>query len=411
MKKSSVYIPILFFLPLFAAKAGAQWKQLAFASDAVNSLAVAGTNLYAGTYWLGVNVSMDNGESWKPMNSGLGNHHVYSLALNDAYIFAGMYGGGFYRCAMQDTNWTFMSIPSVNNVNLFVFGTHLFAATEGDGIFFSNNNGSTWYPANSGLTSMNVWSLASNGSSIFAGTDAGVFLSTNNGTNWIAANSGLTNLLVYRLAISGPNVIAATWGGPVFLSTNEGINWNVIGSGLGNDTIMHAFAINGPYVFAGTMRKTESDTARVLRSTNNGESWTDISNGLPGNDGFFSLAVNGEYVFVGTFSAGIWRRALSEITSVGSLSQNASSEFYLEQNYPNPFNPTTEIRFSLPRASHVTLKIYNTLGKEVTTLVNEKLAARTYAVEWNASGLASGVYLYRLQAGEFIETKRLTLLK
>ncbi|MBS1552857.1 MAG: T9SS type A sorting domain-containing protein [Bacteroidetes bacterium] len=83
----------------------------------------------------------------------------------------------------------------------------------------------------------------------------------------------------------------------------------------------------------------------------------------------------------------------------------------LQQNYPNPFNPSTTISFSLPSKAETTLKIYNILGKEVRTLVSEKLSAGNYDVTFNASDLTSGVYFYRLQAGNMVETKKLMLVK
>jgi hypothetical protein len=85
--------------------------------------------------------------------------------------------------------------------------------------------------------------------------------------------------------------------------------------------------------------------------------------------------------------------------------------FQLIQNYPNPFNPTTTIEFSLPTAGFVALKIFNILGEEVATLVSEKLPASKYKYDWDASGLASGVYLYRIEAGAFSQVKKLVLLK
>jgi hypothetical protein len=85
--------------------------------------------------------------------------------------------------------------------------------------------------------------------------------------------------------------------------------------------------------------------------------------------------------------------------------------FTLEQNFPNPFNPSTTIRFALPKSGHVELKVYNTLGQVVATLVNEEKVAGTYAAEWNVGSVASGVYYYRLQAGEFTQTKKLILLR
>jgi hypothetical protein len=87
------------------------------------------------------------------------------------------------------------------------------------------------------------------------------------------------------------------------------------------------------------------------------------------------------------------------------------TSFLLEQNYPNPFNPSTKIQFTLSHSGYVTLKVYNTLGAEVATLVAENLSAGEHTVEWNASGLAGGVYFYRLQAGATVQTKKLVVLK
>ena len=85
--------------------------------------------------------------------------------------------------------------------------------------------------------------------------------------------------------------------------------------------------------------------------------------------------------------------------------------FSLAQNFPNPFNPATTIQFSLPQAGDVTLKIYNVLGEEVKTLVNEYKEIGNHSVQFNAGNLASGMYLYRIQAGSFVETKKMILIK
>ena len=93
------------------------------------------------------------------------------------------------------------------------------------------------------------------------------------------------------------------------------------------------------------------------------------------------------------------------------FASNNPNEFHLYQNYPNPFNPTTTISFNLPKQSHITLKVYNILGQEVAILMNEVKSAGSYREVFNASSLPSGVYVYKLTAGSYIETKKMLLLK
>jgi hypothetical protein len=83
----------------------------------------------------------------------------------------------------------------------------------------------------------------------------------------------------------------------------------------------------------------------------------------------------------------------------------------LSQNYPNPFNPTTSLEFKVSSLAFVSLKIFDVLGKEVATLVNEHRPAGVYRVHWDASSFSSGVYFYQLRAGDFVETKKMVLTK
>ncbi|MBL8008864.1 MAG: T9SS type A sorting domain-containing protein [Ignavibacteria bacterium] len=100
------------------------------------------------------------------------------------------------------------------------------------------------------------------------------------------------------------------------------------------------------------------------------------------------------------------------LTSVSQNSTTAVPEVYsLSQNYPNPFNPSTKINFSIPKSGIVTIKIYDILGKEVMTLVNEMKQAGNYETEFTATNLASGAYFYRMESGEFKDIKRMVLIK
>jgi len=118
-------------------------------------------------------------------------------------------------------------------------------------------------------------------------------------------------------------------------------------------------------------------------------------------------------------NAGIYSYRLKQVDFDGTFEYSneilvnvtASLEFTLDQNFPNPFNPNTLIKYSIPKSSQVSLKIFNTLGQEMETLVNEEKQVGTYEVNWNASNLQSGVYFYRLQASSFVQTRKMILLK
>lgn len=97
----------------------------------------------------------------------------------------------------------------------------------------------------------------------------------------------------------------------------------------------------------------------------------------------------------------------SSITNVNETAKNYS----LSQNFPNPFNPVTSIKFSIPNNNFVTLKVYDILGNEIVTLINKNLRQGEYKVDFNASNYSSGIYVYKIIAGNFSETKRMTLVK
>ncbi len=383
----------------------AQWVNTGATNTTVNALAVSGTNLFAGTNGgvplSGVFRSTDDGVNWTRVITGLSNNNVYALAVSGANLFAGVYDG-VYLSTNNGSNWT-----AVNNglaytyvLSLGVFGTNLFAGTFGGGVFLSTNNGTSWAEANTGLTSTTVHALAASGTHLFAGTSGGVFRSTNNGTNWTAANTGLTGTSVAVFVVSGTNIFAGTSGNGVFLSTNNGTNWTALGtSGLTN-TGVRALAISGTNIFAGTWG------SGVLVTTNNGASWTSINSTGLTNARVHALAVSGSNLIAGidigvpTIYDGVWRWQLSQMTtSVEKMVTNLPTNFNLGHNYPNPFNPSTTIRFSIPTPSFVSLKVFNVLGAEIASLVDENKPSGEYQATWDANGYPSGVVFLRLMWG------------
>jgi hypothetical protein len=245
--------------------------------------------------------------------------------------------------------------------------------------------------------------LAVSGTNLFAGTaGGGVFLSTNSGASWTTVNAGLTNTDVLSLAVSGTNLFAGTAGGGVFLSADSGTSWTAVNTGLTDNSVWD-LAVSGTNLFAGTY-------LGVFLSTTNGTSWTAASTGLT-NTCVTALAISGTNLFAGTYFAGIWRRPLSEMITDVERRELLPPSFALEQNYPNPFNPNSNIRYQISEFRYIKLAVYDLLGREVAVLVNERKAPGKYEVNFDGSNLAGGVYFYRLQAGDFTQTKRLLLLK
>jgi len=108
---------------------------------------------------------------------------------------------------------------------------------------------------------------------------------------------------------------------------------------------------------------------------------------------------------------GFWYRPHDIATEVSEAENDLPREFALDQNYPNPFNPSTTIQFAVPKPAKVTLRVYDAIGREVVTLVDEVLVAAFHRVSFDGTRFASGVYFYRIQADAFVQTRKLILLK
>ena len=229
---------------------------------------------------------------------------------------------------------------------------------------------------------------------------------------WTNVSSGLSSARDVRAlavipsteGIGDLNLFAG--GDGVYLST-DGARWDSMSVPFSD---VRAFTVVGTNLFAGTL-------SGVYLSTNRGTSWIDFSSGLQYDSttqhycAVGSLHLHGTDLFAGT-DCGVWRRQLPEwITFERSPENGMPVAFRLHQNYPNPFNPSTIIKYELHKSSMVTLSVYDMLGREVSVPVNERRDAGVHEVTFDGSGLASGVYFYRLQAGGFVQSKRLVLLK
>jgi len=189
----------------------------------------------------------------------------------------------------------------------------------------------------------------------------------------------------------GSTILAGTRSG-IFRSTDSGSHWEHVNMGLPSTSVTVLTAIGNNF-FTGT-------TAGIVVSSDSGATWTNV---MSGTAMWYvqTLISDGTYLFSGSRHTGVWRRPLSEmVTSVQEEQFGLPTIIRLEQNYPNPFNPITTIQFSIPNPAFVTLKVYDLLGREVCVLVNEKKAPGSYEVTFDGTGLSSGVYFYRLQAGE-----------
>jgi hypothetical protein len=116
-------------------------------------------------------------------------------------------------------------------------------------------------------------------------------------------------------------------------------------------------------------------------------------------------------LFVGRFRGGLFYYHNTTLTSILGESRSTVTDYTLDQNYPNPFNPITTINYQLPVTSYVDMSIYNLLGQKVATLVSEKKNAGYHQVEWDASEFASGVYYFRLEAGDFRRVRKMVLVR
>ena len=361
--------------------------------------------LYAGTE-AGFFRSTNKGETWIAASSGLPSYIVYCISIKDSNLFIGT-TKGIFRSSNKGNTW----LPENNglaNPNVIkaitVHNSDIFAAGS-TALYKSTDNGESWNPVNIEPASVGISSIMVDGENILAGAVNGIFRSTDYGSKWEQANTGLSDQHITSLLSVNNKLYAGTYLHGVFSSTNNGDKWSSVPL-LSNDAVHSLAAYNTALFVVGTDYGTKIFTIKDSNLV------SVYKSGLPSQISIYSLVFQDSILFAGTYEKSVWSCPISDlITAVEKDVKEYSADFHLYQNYPNPFNPSTIIQYQVANSGHVSLKVYDILGREVKTLVNEEKSIGTYKVEFNGEELPSGVYFYRLHAGSFVSTKKFILIK
>jgi photosystem II stability/assembly factor-like uncharacterized protein len=385
-----------------------QWVNLNTPASKINCIDNINTTLFIGTD-AGVYRSTNNGVNWVPASSGLPSQFVYRMTASGTNIFISLSGNNvIFLSTNLGQNWTPASggLPNVYCYSLFASGSYVYAGTSA-GVYSTTNNGGNW--VSSGLTGILINAFTQSGNILFAGTwGSGVYKSTNNGLNWSACNNGLTTMSINALEVMGTDIFAGTYyGGAVYKTTNLGTNWIEANGGITFLQIRSLAALNN-HIFAAA----NDYDGCIYHSTNAGAYWITKNQGFGSEvPAFNCLHILNDYVYAGTYSTNLWRRSYQDLIGISPITSEIPDEFSLGQNYPNPFNNTSNLKFQIAKLGNVKLVVYDIMGREVQTLVNEELQPGIYKVTFDGTGLNSGVYFYQLIAGSYRETRRMILIK
>ncbi len=368
--------------------------------------------IFVGSTVGGIAVSYDNGENWvwnPPIYFGTSTIKV----LEDRTVLAA--GNSVYRTMDNGLSWqNFYTCGQYNHIKLeqteedFLL-TACNELTKGY-LFLSTDNGQTQTNLTENINNPYLSNLKYYNNRIFIGTTAeGIYLTTDYGVQWQSVNDGLYNLNIRSLAIND--------SGYIFAGTSEGLyrSNNPIVVPVEFTSFTYEINEHGIKIIWETASEINNRGFEIQRSVGK-NSWTTIGF----KEGKGTTTETQSYSFTDkNLQAGIYKYRLKQIDFNGTSGYSGIIEvvidiprqFALFQNYPNPFNPNTIIKYQLPEFSKVKLTVFDVLGREVTTLVNEEKPAGSYEVDFDGTDLPSGVYFYRIESGSFSDTKKFVLLK
>lgn len=411
---------ITLFLFYFSS-AYTQWNQLTTGTTAdLRSLFFLNPNTGYSCGASGTVIKTTNGGiNWSSLNSGLSDNlnSIYFLTPQTGYACGN--AGKIIYTSNGGLNW--IAAQSSVTDNLFSIQGNFCTGSNGN-LLVTTNGGINWQVSAGGflstyygITSLSASTAAACGvNTIFQPLIA---RTTNGGINWsyssfyLNGNEGNLRDIIY-LNSSSMLAVSNVWDGTggISFSSNSGVNWS---------TQLFSLPLNS-IDMAGSFGFSAGLQGYVLKTTDQGISWQQSQTGLTVNfrcadiiDSLNAYICGDGGVIIKTTNGGI--------TFIQPISNNTPEKFSLSQNYPNPFNPSTTIRFSIPllrgvsgeagRGMFTLLKIYDILGNEIETLVNQSIAPGTYSVEWNAANYPSGVYFYTLSSGDFRQTYKMVLIK
>jgi choice-of-anchor A domain-containing protein/uncharacterized repeat protein (TIGR01451 family) len=380
---------------------GGTWQQVGSfaANEIVYSLVFdANGNQFAGTMGGKIYKSTDSGKNWLQINKDMNVGWVWSLCFSNNILFAAT-EKGVYK--LGSSTWSLTNLKDVDVHAIASTGNVLYAGTWGSGVFMSNDNGSSWTELGVGMEVFKVvqgLTVNKNGD-VFAGTvGGGIFKLFKGESKWYKYDCG--NNIVWALASNDDALFASAYGGGFYRSLDNGSNWEK--TSLSNQYIYAIVTDKSGKIY------TSSWTSGVTTSTDNGVTWNALGMGGFGVSCLIA-SPNSNKVYAGTKEGKVYEISFNTVGV--NNSEALPGEFWLSQNYPNPFNPATQIQFAIPASGRYSIKIYNVLGQEVSTLLNEDLKPGIHKIDFDASKLASGVYIYRLSGSNIGIAKKMIFLK